>query len=514
MQPTRVIQGGMARVYVCPIDPELFGWDVRTVAVKRPREWWEGQAGALFALREVYLWQALGRHPNVNRLYDVSYRDDLDRLTLVMEYHPESVASRLQRHGRAQRPEAVINLLHSVAQALHHAQSVFPDFCHSDIKPANILISSNGDYLLSDFGLSSARTRAGTVTTALSAGTPQYMSYDVIVGAPADWSSDVYALGVTALEVLLGELPPDCARWCATRVAENVSFREILPSIPVTLCLLLDEMLALPSRRPAIGKLLSMIHDIARDWNIELQVPEVPEQTFHDTLGSAQSLLTIDMFDEAFSLAQASFLSASDHDERMMVHLVLAEIHARAGRLVESQRTLAQAAAGGDVSHPMLAAEYHRLLAEIKLRGPGDEQPDVSAAIQSYQRSLTLLPDHEHSMWGLARGLALDGQLTAAIGILEQLIERSALLDYANLLVLLCLQTRRGEDARQHAETAVGRNPTSGWARALRLMASTADRDMRGHDAIDLEEDVRLALVDPGTPDHVARMVRTLTRRA
>ena len=78
---------------------------------------------------------------------------------------------------------------------------------HRDVKPENILVTTDGVVKVADFGLARAyadgrQTQAGTVT-----GTVQYLAPEQIRGEPADPRSDLYSLGIVAFELLTGTAP-------------------------------------------------------------------------------------------------------------------------------------------------------------------------------------------------------------------------------------------------------------------------------------------------------------------
>lgn len=104
-------------------------------------------------------------------------------------------------------------LLRDCASALNYLHAMNPPILHQDIKPANILLSDTGDYMLTDFGVSTqAKQSLSRVSNQekelLSAGTISYM-------APERFSrnnlpimaNDIYSLGSTAYEMLSGDLP-------------------------------------------------------------------------------------------------------------------------------------------------------------------------------------------------------------------------------------------------------------------------------------------------------------------
>jgi serine/threonine protein kinase len=109
--------------------------------------------------------------------------------------------------------EEAWKLLRDAASGLAYLHAMNPPILHQDIKPANILLSDNGDYMLTDFGVSTqAKQSLSRVSNQdmalLSAGTISYM-------APERFSrnnlpimaNDIYSLGSTVFEMLSGDLP-------------------------------------------------------------------------------------------------------------------------------------------------------------------------------------------------------------------------------------------------------------------------------------------------------------------
>src|SRR5688500_16313378 len=136
-------------------------------------------------------------HKNVCRLYDPGDADG--RRFLTMEYvDGEDLASALRRFGRMPPDKAVQiarQLCAGVAAA--HERGVL----HRDLKPANVMLDGKGDVRITDFGIATAAADAGAEI----AGTPQYMSPELLAGKPASIKSDLYALGLILFEVFTGK---------------------------------------------------------------------------------------------------------------------------------------------------------------------------------------------------------------------------------------------------------------------------------------------------------------------
>ena len=73
---------------------------------------------------------------------------------------------------------------------------------HRDITPANLLITPDGQLVVTDFGLAARAGQGGSA-----AGTPAYMAPEQMRGAPADARADLYAAGVVLFQLLTGRLP-------------------------------------------------------------------------------------------------------------------------------------------------------------------------------------------------------------------------------------------------------------------------------------------------------------------
>jgi serine/threonine-protein kinase len=124
---------------------------------------------------------------------------------IEMEYVPGGVSLResVVRQGAFEPARASV-LLRQVALALEAAHR--SDLVHRDVKPANVLLTAQGDAKLADFGLVrrvSELERAGVPV----AGTPTYMAPELFEGGNASHRSDLYAVGVMYFYLLSARLP-------------------------------------------------------------------------------------------------------------------------------------------------------------------------------------------------------------------------------------------------------------------------------------------------------------------
>jgi len=143
-------------------------------------------------------------HPNIVQVYDVGSSGSLQ--FIAQEYIPGvTLRSLIQRSGTLGACEG-LSITLQIASALAKASSV--GVVHRDIKPDNILLTSEGEVKVADFGLARARSQNTNLTEiGVALGTPLYMSPEQIQGKPVDARSDLYSLGVTAYEMFAGHPP-------------------------------------------------------------------------------------------------------------------------------------------------------------------------------------------------------------------------------------------------------------------------------------------------------------------
>ena len=145
-------------------------------------------------------------HPNIVKLKD--FIDKGDTQYLVMEYIEGNDLS--DYVSKISGPLPLYNialLMNEVLSALSYVHK--KDLVHLDIKPSNIMLTTDDRVKLIDFGIAHDRT-VGNLQNIM--GSPYYMSPEQLKeGADIDHRSDIYSLGITIFELMTGRLPfSDC----------------------------------------------------------------------------------------------------------------------------------------------------------------------------------------------------------------------------------------------------------------------------------------------------------------
>ncbi len=199
----QVANGGMAAIYEA-IDTRLD----RKVAVKIMHSHLaQDDAYVSRFIREAKAAAALS-HPNIVAVQDQGWNQNgVPAVFLVMELiEGHTLREYLNERGRFEIKDA-INYLTPILSALSAAHAL--GIVHRDIKPENIMISNEGRVKVADFGLAKGELIGSTMTAESSVilGSVSYLSPEQVQRGIADSRSDVYAAGIVAYEMLIGDKP-------------------------------------------------------------------------------------------------------------------------------------------------------------------------------------------------------------------------------------------------------------------------------------------------------------------
>jgi serine/threonine-protein kinase len=152
-------------------------------------------------IREIRV-QARLNHPNIASLHNAFHLNN--QLLMVMEYiEGLSLYLRLKQgplslwHG--------VNIVSQILSALSYAHA--HGVVHRDVKPANIMLTSEGIVKLMDFGIARSVADKNLTQAGFAVGSAYYMSPEQVRGLPADARSDIYSVAVTLFELVTGSRP-------------------------------------------------------------------------------------------------------------------------------------------------------------------------------------------------------------------------------------------------------------------------------------------------------------------
>ena len=259
----RIAAGGMGEVWR--------GEDVllnRAVAVKLLPTGRAGDESFLARFRAEARYAASLSHPGIARVYDYGESAEFGGAYLIMELvKGEPLSAILARAGRLS-PDATLDIIGQAARALEAAHQA--GIVHRDIKPGNLLVAAGGTTKITDFGIATAvrAAQASHLTeTGMVMGTAMYVSPEQATGAPVDFSSDIYSLGVVAYECLAGHVPFMASEPLAIAYAhKHAPVPALPPDVPPPVADLVYDMLAkTPSGRPASAQVVADRADMLRE---------------------------------------------------------------------------------------------------------------------------------------------------------------------------------------------------------------------------------------------------------
>jgi tRNA A-37 threonylcarbamoyl transferase component Bud32 len=198
----RIGRGAMGAVYLAK-DPRIN----RPVAVKAIAIEKEFEDEELKEARQRFYREAesAGRltHPNIITVFDAG--EDKGLAYIAMEYVPGIPLRSFTDPKKLLAPKRALELAAATAEGLDYAHNA--GVIHRDIKPANLLYNpKDGSIKISDFGVA-RMTDNNKTKTGIVLGTPMYMSPEQLGAEDLTGLSDLFSLGVTLYELLVGEVP-------------------------------------------------------------------------------------------------------------------------------------------------------------------------------------------------------------------------------------------------------------------------------------------------------------------
>jgi serine/threonine protein kinase len=258
--------------------------------------------------------QIIGRlaHPSVVGLYDVG-TDENGVPFFIMEYVEGKTLEKILDAGPLPLEKAVMwatDLAAALSRA-HRAKII-----HGDVKPANILVTKDGQIKLGDFGVARFATQVSASGNVM--GTPAYLSPEQIQGNTQDTRSDLFSLGIILYQMTTGVRPFDgssvsavCAQIIAVTPPPPSQHNASLPPAfdrVVMRCLAKE-----PADRYATAEsLAASLYPFGHGKDAATLTASADLSN-----GSSIKSTSKQFFEQAFSLAVSTFLSASRKAERL-----------------------------------------------------------------------------------------------------------------------------------------------------------------------------------------------------
>jgi serine/threonine-protein kinase len=198
----RIGRGAMGAVYLAK-DPRINRpVALKAIPIEKEFEDEELKEARLRFYREA---ESAGRltHPSIITVFDAGEEKGL--AYIAMEYVPGIPLRSFTDPKKLLAPKRALELAAATAEALDYAHN--QGVIHRDIKPANLLYNpKEGSLKISDFGVA-RMTDNNSTKTGIVLGTPMYMSPEQLSAEKLTGLSDLFSLGVTLYELLVGEVP-------------------------------------------------------------------------------------------------------------------------------------------------------------------------------------------------------------------------------------------------------------------------------------------------------------------
>jgi eukaryotic-like serine/threonine-protein kinase len=209
-------------------------------------------------------------HKNIVKTLEVGCKDG--RHYIVMEFVPgKTLKEFIAKQGRLKPPE-VVRIGRQICDALFYAHS--HQLIHRDIKPQNILLTTEGVVKVADFGIAKApETSTVTISGSNVLGSVHYISPEQARGGMTDEKADIYSIGIVLYEMVTGTVPftGDTAVAVALKHLQDAPRppREIVPETPKALELVI--LKAISKEQPAR---YDNAREMARDLERSILEPE------------------------------------------------------------------------------------------------------------------------------------------------------------------------------------------------------------------------------------------------
>jgi len=192
--------GGMSTVHLAT-DTRL----ERRVAVKLLAEHLAEEEAFVSRFRREAQAAARLVHRNIVQVFDSGYDEASGQYYIVMEYVEGRSCAEILRDENWVDVDEAVRIVEQACEGLAYAHR--HGVVHRDVKPGNLLRSSEGEIKLADFGIAKATEESSITQVGSVIGTAAYLAPEQARGEEAGPPADIYALGVVTYQLISGRLP-------------------------------------------------------------------------------------------------------------------------------------------------------------------------------------------------------------------------------------------------------------------------------------------------------------------
>lgn len=259
---SKIGTGGMADVYKA-MDHKLN----RFVAVKVLKPEFREDATFVKKFRSEAQAAAGLTHPNIVNVFDVG--DDEGVYYIVMELiEGITLKEYISKKGKLSVKEAT-SIAIQVSMGLEAAHN--HGIVHRDVKPQNIIISTDGKVKVTDFGI--ARAASSNTISSNVMGSVHYSSPEQVRGGYSDEKSDIYSLGITLYEMVTGRVPFDGDTTVAIAI-KHLQEEMVPPSVYTENLPYSLEQIILKCTQKSVGRRYEKMEDVIADLKHSLIDPQ------------------------------------------------------------------------------------------------------------------------------------------------------------------------------------------------------------------------------------------------
>ena len=206
-------------------------------------------------------------HPNIVNVFDVG--DDEGVYYIVMELiEGITLKEYIEKKGKLSIKEAT-SIAIQVSMGLEAAHN--HGIVHRDVKPQNIIISTDGKVKVTDFGI--ARAASSNTISSNVMGSVHYSSPEQVRGGYSDEKSDIYSLGITLYEMVTGRVPFDGDTTVAIAI-KHLQEEMVPPSVYTENLPYSLEQIIFKCTQKSVGRRYEKMEDVIADLKHSLIDPQ------------------------------------------------------------------------------------------------------------------------------------------------------------------------------------------------------------------------------------------------